>query len=188
MDEVARTDRYGSMSIALHWLMLALLVAVYGVIELREFYPRGSALREGLKTWHYMLGLTVFGLVWLRVLARLLAPAPAPVEGGWRLAMSRAVHAALYAFMIGMPVAGWLILSAEGEPIPYFGAELPPLVAANEALAERVEELHELGGTIGYWLIGLHAVAALFHYYILRDGLMARMLPRRPLPNPGELR
>lgn len=185
MSEGTRTDRYGSMSIVLHWLMLALLVGVYAVIELREFYPRGSVLREGLKTWHYMLGLTVFGLVWLRILARVLSPAPTPVEGGWRHAISTASHAALYALMIGMPIAGWLILSAEAETIPFFGLELPPIVSPDEALAGRVEELHELGGTIGYWLIGLHAAAVLFHHYFLRDGLMARMLPRRSVRDTG---
>src|SRR6185312_16209541 len=57
------TDRYGSLSIGMHWLMLLLLVAVYACIELREFYPRGSDLRDGLKTWHFMLGLSVLALV-----------------------------------------------------------------------------------------------------------------------------
>lgn len=61
------TDRYGSLSIAMHWLMLALLVAVYACIELREFYPKGSDPREALKQWHFMLGLAVFVLVWLRL-------------------------------------------------------------------------------------------------------------------------
>jgi cytochrome b561 len=81
--------------------------------------------------------------------------------------------------MIGMPIAGWLILSAEGKSIPFFGLELPPLVGANEALVEQVEEIHELGGTIGYWLIGIHAAASLFHHYVLRDRVLLRMMPRR---------
>ncbi len=185
MSQHRPSERYAAASIVLHWLMLALLVAVYAAIELREFYPRGSAVREGLKTWHYMLGLSVFVLVWLRIVARLVLPGPGPIEAGWRRVLSRIVHAALYALMIGMPVAGWLLLSAEGDAIPFFGLELPPLVAVNEALAGRVEGVHELGGTIGYWLIGLHAAAALFHHYILRDGLMARMLPRRSVANLG---
>ena len=181
MIEDDRAQRYGSTTILLHWLTLALLVGVYGAIELREFYPRGSALREGLKTWHYMLGLSVFGLVWLRILFRLLSPAPATVEQGWRYAVSKVTHVALYVLMIAMPIAGWLILSAEGDAVPFFGLELPPLVGTDGALAERVEGLHELGGTIGYWLIGVHAAAALFHHYVLRDGLMARMHPHRRL-------
>ena len=141
-------DRYSGVSILLHWLMLLLIVAVYAAIEFREFFPKGSEPREALKLWHFMLGLSVLGLVWL-----------------------------LYVFMIGMPVAGWLILSAEGEPIPFFGLELPALVGTNDQLADQVEGIHELGGTIGYWLVGLHAAASLFHQYILRDRTFARMIP-----------
>jgi superoxide oxidase len=46
-------DRYGRLSIGLHWLMFLLIVAVYACIELREFYPKGSELRDGLKHWHF---------------------------------------------------------------------------------------------------------------------------------------
>ena len=60
-------DRYGSLSIAMHWLMFLLLIGVYACIELRELYPKGSDPREALKTWHFTLGLTVFVLVWLRL-------------------------------------------------------------------------------------------------------------------------
>ncbi|MEQ1560036.1 MAG: cytochrome b/b6 domain-containing protein, partial [Methyloglobulus sp.] len=69
-------ERYGAFSIGLHWLMLLLLIAVYTCIELRGFFPKGSDLREALKTWHYMLGLSVFVLVWLRLLLALTSPFP----------------------------------------------------------------------------------------------------------------
>lgn len=59
--------RYGSISIVLHWMMAILIVAVYACIELREFYPKGSEPREALKMWHFMLGLSVFILVWVRL-------------------------------------------------------------------------------------------------------------------------
>lgn len=178
----ARTDdRYSLASISLHWLMLALIVGAYATIELREIYPRGSDPREALKAWHFMLGLSVLALVWLRLVARLVWQAPAPEAGepAWRRMAAQAAHAALYAFMIGMPVAGWLILSAEGKPVPFFGLQLPALTAPDEGLAERVEGWHELGGTVGYWLIGLHAAASLLHHYWLRDRVLLRMLPRR---------
>ena len=173
--------RYGTASIMLHWAMLILLVAVYAAIEFREFFPKGSAPREAFKMWHFMLGLSVLGLVWLRIIARLVwRPPPSPPgEPTWRQAVAGLTHLALYLFMIGMPIAGWLILSAEGETIPFFGIEAPALIGSNEAFAERIEELHELGGTIGYWLIGLHAAASLFHHFILRDRVLTRMLPLR---------
>jgi cytochrome b561 len=174
-------DRYGTISILLHWLMLIVIAAAYAAIELREYFPRGSDPREALKMWHFMLGLSVLALVWLRIAARLAwrAPPPGADEPRWRQAAARATHIVLYLFMIAMPIAGWLILSAEGEPVPFYGFELPALVAANEPLAERTEELHKLGGTIGYWLIGLHAAASLVHHFVLRDRVFARMSPSR---------
>lgn len=170
------SHRFGTVSIALHWLMMLLFIAVYALIELREMYPRGSDPREAMKAWHFMLGLAVFGLVWLRIVARIVTAPPVElVEPAWRSFSAKAVHLALYALMIGMPLAGWLILSAEGEPVPFFGLELPPLTGPDEALAHQVEELHEVGGKLGYALIGLHALAALFHHYVLKDGLLWRM-------------
>ena len=53
---------------------------------------------------------------------------------------------------------GWLALSAEGDPIPFFGLHLPPLMAQSEALKETIKDIHETGGTVGYFLIGLSAV------------------------------
>jgi cytochrome b561 len=171
-------SRYGTLSIALHWFMLLLLAAVYACMELRELWPRGSEPRELIKTWHFMLGLSVFALVWIRLLARWRGGTPAitPPPAAWQNALAKAAHVALYVLMIGMPIGGWLILSAEGKPIPFFGLELPALVAPNKGLAEQIEEIHELGGTVGYWLIGLHAAAALFHHYVKRDNTLLRML------------
>ena len=66
--------RYSIASILLHWLMLLLIVGVYAAIEFREFFPKGSMPREALKSCHYMLGLSVLALVWLRIAARLIWP------------------------------------------------------------------------------------------------------------------
>jgi len=174
--------RYGRLSIALHWLMVLLIAGVYATIELKGNFPKGSEPRELLKQWHFMLGLTIFGLVWLRLIARLLNPAPGAVAGAPRLitALAKLVHLALYGLMIGLPLLGWLTLSAAGKPIPFFGLELPALIGADKALAGEIKEIHETLAVAGYWLIGLHAVAALFHHYVRRDDVLKRMLPQRP--------
>jgi len=92
--------------------------------------------------------------------------------------MAIVTHAALYLFMIVMPLLGWLTLSAEGDLIPFFGLQLPPLIDPDRSLAHSIKDIHETIGTIGYYLIGLHAVAALFHHYVMRDNTLTRMLPR----------
>lgn len=168
---------YSRVSIGLHWLMLVLLVAVYACILLREIYPRGSDPREALKAWHFMFGLTVFLLVWARLLARLFTSRPSTPRS-WNDWFAAAMHVALYAFMIAMPLLGWLTLSAGGKPIPFFGLSLPALTAPDKALADQVKDVHETIGVVGYWLVGLHAGAALFHHYVLRDGTLKRMLGR----------
>ena len=171
-----RTTGFSRVSIALHWLMLILLAAVYACIELRELYPRGSDIREGLKTWHFMLGLSVFVLIWIRLAARWRTPLLSPTPG-WTRWPAALTHLALYGLMIAMPLLGWLTLSAKGDAIPFFGLALPPLTAPNEGLAERVQTLHQTLGGAGYWLIGLHALAAVFHHHVLKDGTLRRMLP-----------
>src|SRR5579859_2096452 len=107
------SERYASASIALHWLMLLLLVAVYATIELRGLFPKGSDPREAMKAWHFMLGLGVFVLVWLRlVLYASAGPVPLvnPPPGRWQALAARLMHVLLYAFMIAMPLLGWLTL------------------------------------------------------------------------------
>ena len=172
-------DRYGSISIGLHWLTLAVLIGVYACINLTELYPKGSETREALKTWHFMLGLTVLLLVALRLLSRLAGadPAVVPPLPLWQRRLATVVHVALYALMLVMPILGCLLLSAAGTAIPFFGARLPALLAENQDLAELLKEVHETIGTVGYFLIGAHAFAALFHHYITRDNTLVRMLP-----------
>jgi cytochrome b561 len=81
--------------------------------------------------------------------------------------------------MVAMPLLGWLVLSAGGKPIPFFGLELPALLAPNKELGHQIKEVHELGGNLGYALIGGHAAAALFHHYVMRDNTLVRMWFKR---------
>jgi superoxide oxidase len=173
--------RYGSLSVALHWLMLVLIVAVFACIELREIYPKGSDPREALKSWHFMLGLLVFVLIWLRIAVHLAGPTPRiePPPVTWQQWSAKLMHFALYVLMVGMPITGWLILSGEGKPVPFFGLHLPALISEKRDLAKSIEEIHETAGTVMYWLIGLHAAAALFHHYLVKDNPLTRMLPPR---------
>ena len=171
------SDRYHRFSIVLHWAMLILFVAVYASMELRELFDKGSAPREAMKSFHFMLGLLVLGLVWLRIALRLKYPAPPiqPEPSAMQEKAAKLVHLMLYAFMIGMPIAGWLVLSAAGKPIPFFGLELPALIGPNTELAGQIKEVHEAIATLGYVLIGAHAAAALYHHYFMRDNTMLRM-------------
>jgi len=177
-------NQYHMASISLHWVMLGLFIAVYASIELRVLFDKGTELRETMKSLHFMSGLLMFFLVWLRIAMRVKYPAPSiePAQPQWQEIAAKLAHLMLYAIMIGMPLAGWLMLSASGKPIPFFGLELPALIGKNKELASQIKEIHELVGTIGYFLIGAHAAAALFHHYIKRDNTLLSMLPKLQPP------
>jgi len=97
----------------------------------------------------------------------------------WQRRLAGWVHLALYLLMIAMPLLGWLALSAAGKPIPFFGLQLPALIGESKGIARLLKDIHETIGTIGYWLIGAHAGAALIHHYVMGDNTLVRMLPRR---------
>lgn len=177
MSSLSSPNRYSPILIALHWFMFVLLVAVFVTIEIRGEFPRGSDTRELVKALHFMLGISVLLLVVVRLALRLSSKTPAivPAPKFWENLLAKVVHITLYAFMIFMPIAGWVILSAEGHGVPFFGLELPPLLDENAALAEQVEDLHKTIGSLGYYLIALHIVAGLFHHYVKRDNTLRRI-------------
>jgi cytochrome b561 len=171
--------RYHPALIALHWGVLLLIVGVYASMELRGFLTKGSAPRELLKVVHFSLGLTVFALVIARIVLRLRTATPAitpPLSPLLKIGATGA-HLALYAFMIAMPLLGWAALSAEGKSILFFGLPVFPIMPVSETLADLLNETHETIGEIGYFLIGAHAAAALYHHYIRGDNTLTRMLP-----------
>lgn len=171
--------RYHAISISLHWLMLFLIAAVYALMEFHEWAPKGSMLRTEMKNWHFILGLSVLVLVCIRVAARVLTPTPriTPPPHLVQLRIGQTAHLIFYVFMFAMPILGWLILDASGKPIPLFGFDLPQLVDPDKTLARDLKELHETIAEAGYVLIALHALAALYHHYIMKDDTLVRMMP-----------
>ena len=150
----------------------------YAFINLKGLFPKGSDARELMKTWHFMMGLTVLATVLVRIVVTLTSVSPRITPNPPAL-QNLAMHLALYALMLGLPIAGWLILSASGKPIPFFGLQLPALIGENKELARSIKEVHEAVGTAGYFLIGFHALAGLYHHYLVKDDTLLRMLPKR---------
>lgn len=173
-------ERYGTVSMALHWVTALLIVAVYALIELHEALGR-TALARTMEEWHSMVGLLILLLTLVRLSLRWLQPTPIikPALAAWQHKLALMAHVALYATLLLMPLLGWLLLSAEGHEISFFGLPLPALTATDREFADTVKEVHEAIGSFGYLLIGLHTAAAIFHHHVMRDNTLLRMLPRR---------
>lgn len=161
----------------LHWLVfLGTLIAV-AAIELQDFFPKGSSARTTLFVIHQSAGLSVFALMVLRLVARLSTHALAPFPGPKLLQRaSKITHSILYLLMFAMPVLGVMALALGGKPVEAFGMTLPLVLANHDALAHLAKEIHETGATFVYIFVGLHAAAALWHEFVMRDGVLRRML------------
>lgn len=175
-------SRFGLLSISLHWLMALLIIAAFTSIEMRSLFDKGTDARDLMKTLHFLIGLSILALVMLRLAFRFLQPQPKPLSTGpVQKKLATAMHWVLYAFMVIMPVLGWLTINAEGKELLILGTQLPQLVMVNQDFAEIFEESHEVIGQFGYFLIGMHALAGLLHHYLFRDATLLRMLGKNSL-------
>ena len=166
-----------------HWLnaILALLaiMSAWGI----SGAPRHGAARGWLIVLHGSLGLTILGATLFWAGWRLGHPPPPlrPVMNTVETVLARTIQAALVLLFVAMPISGYLSLAAAGKSVSFFGlVDVPPLVAESGRLSQAAFALHLLGEFLIYGLVALHIAAALQHALIRRDGIMERMLPRRP--------
>ena len=175
-------ERWGQVSIALHWLT-ALLVIGLAVVGLVMTELPNSALKVQIYALHKSFGLTVLALAALRLLWRAIAGTPdeVPAPRLQQLA-AKSVHWALYALLFALPLSGWLFNSAAGFPLKWFGlVALPKLFTGyNPELKHLAHELHETGFYLLALLLLAHAGAALYHHYVKKDDTLNRMTGRLP--------
>lgn len=180
MHAKAATENYPATLITLHWLTFTLVVVAYTLAELKGFPARGSDLRGAMLHLHYLTGLLVFALTWLRIALRTAASVPGshPFPPRWLRLASMSIHLSLYAILIALPLLGWLALSAKAQPVHLFFFDLPfAPIELDPSLARPLRMWHVRIANAGYVLIGLHAAAALVHHYALRDNALTRILP-----------
>lgn len=169
-------DRFGFVTISLHWVMAFLII---GLLALGLYMVRLPISLEKLKLygWHKEFGFLVLFLAVFRLVWRVSNVLP-ELELPWleKLA-ARAMHWAFYIFMFAMPVSGWLVTSSAGLPASFFGwFTLPDLVAANEEHRLFFAWVHEWLGYALIAAIALHAAAALKHHFINKDNILRRMM------------
>jgi len=174
--------RYSPTAIVLHWLMALLIVAAFALGLVLSGMPLSPRKFHWI-AYHKWIGITVLGLLALRLLARLFGKTPPLPAAMSRLARlgAHAGHMALYLLMLAVPLTGWLSSSAAGFPVVYLKlVALPDLVEKNKALAEQLSALHSTLNWVLAAVVVIHMAAALKHHLIDRDGLLWRMNLRQP--------
>lgn len=180
------THRYDPVSLSLHWFTAFAVIAAYAIGLGREALPKGD-FRTALLGLHMSLGMLVMVLAIVRITWRSLFAAPvAPVTSSHGPAdlAAKFAHLALYGTMLAIPVIGLLAAWTKGRPVDFFGLmALPSPIGLDRALAKGLENAHEIAGHLMMALAGIHALAAIGHQFILKDGTLSRMLPGGRLKN-----
>ena len=172
-------ERWGAISIGLHWLTF-LLVLSLAVIGLLMTDMRTSPAKIQVYSLHKSLGLTVLALTALRLFWLFTAPRPDRLDGtpGWQHLTARLTHLGLYALLLLVPFSGWWFNSASGFPLRWFGLFAVPRLGAFDPLVKAsAKQTHETLFWILASIIAVHAAAALWHHYRMRDPTLRRMLP-----------
>lgn len=166
-----------------HWWTVAL---VFLMIPLGVGMTyRGNTLNvwdgttNALYTAHKSIGFLIFFLVLARLAYRFRngAPADEPTLEWWQKLASHVTHWSLYALLIVVPLLGWRGVSQYGARNIYGPISLPQIAAENQDAAGFTFWLHGVAALALALLIGAHVGAALFHFVIRKDGVLARMLP-----------
>jgi cytochrome b561 len=173
------TTRYTPTAIAFHWIVAALIIAnlAFGLYTVNlEFSPQ----KLKLFSYHKWIGVTVLLLASARLMWRMTHPAPPLPESmkPWERQAAHAAHIALYVLFFSAPLTGWLFSSAAGFQTVYLGVlPIPDLLSKNKELADVLKVTHRWINYTMAAVIVLHAAAALKHYFVDRDDVLARMLP-----------
>jgi cytochrome b561 len=172
-------DRYGAFAKFLHWSIVILIIAQYFIAETADELPDGIE-KLSLLTRHKSIGMLVLILAIVRIGWKLLNkgnPPPVPMPKAQRIAAA-AGHGLLYVLILTQPISGWAMSSAANYPVTLFGwFQFPALVAANHDLHERLEDLHKGMFVVLAVVALLHAAAALYHHFWMKDASLRRMLP-----------
>jgi superoxide oxidase len=169
--------RYHRASIVLHWLVFLLIVAAFITIELKGQFPKGTEARELCKSIHGVFGQLIFIAMLLRLAIRLKYGVPKPIGTSTLLnSLAQAMHCLFYALILITPIFGILYFQYAGKEIHFFGLIWPQFVTPSVESKKLVEAIHEFLGNSLYFLIGIHALAGLWHHYVFKDDTLRRML------------
>ena len=171
-------DRHHRLVRSLHWLTFLALVAGYVLIWWRDGMDDADTRRTVL-AWHASIGLTVMAIAVARLISRIFGDRLIVAHPLTRLERfaSTASHGLLYAALLGIPVLGWLTISARGRPFHVYGVlTLPGLIGKDRDLADSLQQWHYYAGLALLAVVALHACAALYHHFIKRDNVLRAML------------
>lgn len=169
--------RFAKSQIVLHWLTLLMVILTYGAMLLKDSVPDDSVAL--VKDLHFNFGISVFVLMFLRLGLRHRNPSPpiTPRLEHWQALGSTVFHWLLYLLFLSLPILGFLTLSYGGKTWMLLGWQVPQWITPDPVTRSGLRTLHETLANTGYFIVGAHGLAALYHHYFRRDDTLRRMMP-----------
>jgi cytochrome b561 len=168
---------HDNVAVALHWATALLVLIQFLLAETWGYFSRPA--HESMQSLHVSLGVLFTAIVVTRMVWRLIpGHQVSSLEIGSVRIASKVVHYLLYALLLAQAVTGFLFRWAQGHPVSFFGLPIPaPFRAIDKATRHQIRDFHEwIAWAIVIIAVG-HALAALYHHYILKDRVLIRMLP-----------
>ena len=168
---------YDPVAITLHWATALLVLVQFLLSQTWDLFGRPT--HQALVVTHMSFGILLAMVIVARLVWRLTPGHQMPsIVAGWTELASKGLHFLLYALLAAEAGLGFLLRWAGGEAMSFFGLSIPsPFAPLSKAAHHQIGELHENVGWAIVILAAGHAGAALYHHYILRDGVLLRMLP-----------
>ena len=170
-------SNYDRVAIALHWATAFLVIANFVLAETWDWFAKPA---KGLmEDTHMSFGVLLTAVVIARLVWRWMpGHQVSSLEAGWMRIASKSTHYLFYIFLVAEAALGFAFRWGAGRPMEFFGLGIPPLIGEiARPLRRELRELHEWIGWAIIILASVHALAALYHHYVLKDRVLKRMLP-----------
>ena len=168
---------YDNVAIALHWATAALVIANFALAQTWDWFAKPT--RGLMEDTHMSFGVLLTAVIIARVTWRLVpGHQVSSLEAGWLRIASKGTHYLLYSLLVAEAALGFIFRWGGGKPMAFFGLGIPPLIGEiSRPLRHQLREFHEWIGWTIIAIAALHALAALYHHYVLKDRVLRRMLP-----------
>jgi cytochrome b561 len=173
--------KYALSSRIIHWVMAALILAlIFLGIYMANFLPKDAENRMMIYGLHKSFGVIALILILVRIINRILKPAPKLPETITKSEqiLAHIAHIGLYFLMLLVPLSGYLMSNSFGYPVHLFSIEMPFLVTANQELGKIFHETHEIAGYCLFALVMLHVVGVIKHRFFdkAENDVLKRMI------------
>ncbi len=172
------TQRYGWVAIIIHWLMAVAIIGMYFLGEFIVDLDYYSPWYRTAPDVHRGIGIILGALLIFRWIWRITNTEPEGEGSLWELKIAKAVHWLFYLLIIAIVISGYLITTAGGQGVSFFGLFDIPATLTGDQQEEIAGDIHEILATAILALAGLHGLAALKHQFFNHDGTLMRMLGR----------